>query len=275
MITSLLLHTFAPLLRFLPVRVASSLFYRLFSSRCHEFPEKFRLAPLRYAPQVRMLLKVGDAAHSPIAFVGIYEQDLTKKIWLLARTKGGVLLDVGANYGYFSLLWCAAGPKNSAVAVEASPRNLDGLRHNIDSNGFTDRIQVLPWAASHQKGEVKFDLGPPEQTGWGGITQKQNEHVVTVPCYRLDEQVGDRSFAVLKIDCEGADALVIEGAANLLGTGQIRDVFYEECFGRSQELGLRPGGAKSMLEDHGYCVKEFGGANSSEFHAFLTDLKNP
>lgn len=271
MIPSSWLRFSAPLLRLLPPRLAGSVYYRLFNARCAELPDQFDSAPLRFAPNVRMRLKVSDAAHGPMAFAGFYELDLTREIWRLARDCGGTLLDAGANYGYYSLLWCAARPANRAVAVEASPRNHEGLRHNIEANGFRGRIEIFSWAASDHEGEVSFDLGPPEQTGWGGVAQVPSEHTVTVPSHRLDQCFSGHTFTALKIDCEGADPLVIEGATGLLRTGMIKHVFYEENIGRMKGLGLVPGVAQRILESHGYHVAPLGKSGSSEFHATIKE----
>lgn len=268
MIPTFFLRFLAPLLRILPARLATVLYYRLFCKRSDELGSAFESASLKLAAHVRMRLKSGDAAHGPMAFLGIYEPELSREIWNLAHNPGGTLLDVGANYGYFSLLWCAARPDNTAVAVEASPRNLNGLRHNIDANDFCGRIELLPWAASDTEGEVCFDLGPEEQTGWGGITQDKSDHLVRVQCHRLDEQLRERTFTVLKIDCEGADALVIKGSEGLLAAGSIGHLFFEENISRMGELGLCSGASQRTLENHGFRVEMLGRPDSNEYHAW-------
>ena len=50
-----------------------------------------------------------------------------------------------------------------------------------------------------------------------------------MPVVTLDEELKDVSFIdVLKIDTEGADTWVLEGAAFLLRQKRIRHVFFEE-----------------------------------------------
>ena len=77
-----------------------------------------------------MRLRPGDVAHGEIAFLGFTELGLTRVVAERAR-QGGLLVDVGANWGYFTLLWLAARADNRVVAVEASPRNLEALRENL------------------------------------------------------------------------------------------------------------------------------------------------
>ena len=68
-----------------------------------------------------------DVHHAAVAYLGEYEPDLSRRVAELGAD-GGLFLDVGANAGYFTLIWLAANPGNRAVCREASPRNLALLR---------------------------------------------------------------------------------------------------------------------------------------------------
>jgi hypothetical protein len=108
--------------------------------------------------------------HGQIAFLGYYEKELSKTIAWLGREKEGRFVDVGANIGYYSLLWVAQSPENKAIAIEPSPRVQDLLRENVERNGFGDRITIVEAAAGWETGEVQFDVGPEDEVGWGGVT---------------------------------------------------------------------------------------------------------
>ena len=64
-----------------------------------------------------------DVHHAAVAYTGEYEPGLSRRVAELGRA-GGLFLDVGANAGYFTLIWLAANPDNRAICWEASPRNL-------------------------------------------------------------------------------------------------------------------------------------------------------
>ncbi len=121
-----------------------------------------------------MELVPGDHISNSIAFLGYYELELSRKIISLAK-EGGLLVDVGANLGYFSLLWAAGNPKNRCIAFEASPRNVSIIERNIKRNHFENQITLIPKAASKDSGWMPFDLGPEEQTGWG-VCPKSRVH---------------------------------------------------------------------------------------------------
>jgi FkbM family methyltransferase len=221
-----------------------------------------------------MLMKLNnhDTAHGQIAFTGFYETELTTLVSRIARTEGGRLLDVGANYGYYSLMWCGLREDNSSLAFEASPKVIPELRGNLKLNRLESRVTLMELAVSDASGELCFDIGPEDQTGWGGIsTQTQaGGNVVRVPTKRLDEMADHGNYTLLKIDCEGADAIVLRGAVRLLSEHRVRHVCYEENLPRMKTLGIRPGEAQALLRSHGYrCEPLDHLPNPTEFHAWI------
>lgn len=258
-------------LSMIPERLQESVFQRWLRVLLPRCPGIYQNAPLRHAATTLMDLHPGDVGHGMIAAYGYYELPLTRMIKNIALREGGMLLDVGANYGYFSLLWTALRPDNSAEAIEASPRNLVALTRNIEKNGLARRINLHALAAGNHAGATQFDMGPDEQTGWGGITQNADTTAVTVPLQRMDQLFADRSFSVLKIDCEGADAWVLEGAELLLRDRKIKHIFMEENFVRQEQLGIPARTAVSMLERMGYRCEEISGSRAStlDYHAWL------
>ncbi|HRJ09068.1 MAG TPA: FkbM family methyltransferase [Prosthecobacter sp.] len=204
-----------------------------------------------------MRLSPSDSFHGEIAFCGIYEADESRAIHMLAKEQGGLLVDVGANYGYYTLLWCAARPDNRAVAIEASPRNAQALRENVARNNLTSRVRVVECAVTRETGRISFDLGSAEETGWGGIASGLEGGTISVPAERLDRLVSE-PVRVLKVDCEGADAWVVEGATALLDSGNISHVFFEENVWRQERLGIAAGSAQDRLRRAGFEIQGIG-----------------
>lgn len=236
----------------LPMRLQLTLYFRLLSKRKCWFGPLFAGARLKYGPGMRMRLSTQDVFHGQIAFTGVYEEKLSSWVRELSRSPGGLMIDVGANYGYFSLLWCAGRNENRVIAVEAAPANMAPLNHNIVQNNLLDRVAEHAWAASNQDGMSSFDPGSCEETGWGGLAAGEAQHVISVPARRLDKEFAGAEVEILKIDCEGADAWVLEGAAGLLAAGRIKNIIFEENVIRQQALGIPEGHAVSLLKEHGY-----------------------
>ena len=243
------------LMRIAPAGCRTWLYYHLYRSRRPHLRPLFDEAELAFAPGIRMKLLPTDEGHGCIATGGFYELPLTRTIARLGK-QGGLMVDVGANYGYFTLLWAAQKSGNRVIAFEASPRNQLALGHNVEKNGLSGVIALRSEAVGRQAGELKFHLGPEDQTGWGGLVQGGAEGAeVVVPVVKLDEELKEVPFIdVLKVDTEGADAWVLEGAADLLRQKRIGHVFAEENPARMAKLGIEPGRTANLLRESGYVV---------------------
>lgn len=257
-----------PLLaRLLPNRLKESLYYRHFQGRHDTWRHLFERAPLALCPHVVMYdLVPGDVISGNIAFNGFYEWGLTRRIAQHA-VKGGLFVDVGANMGYFSLLWAGLNPSGRVIAFEAAPRNAKLFENNIERNRLKSRITFISKAAGDHLGRVAFDVGPAEQTGWGGIAAVMSATTITVPLTRIDEELPDSEISVLKVDVEGADTSVLFGCEALLRKQRIHTIYFEHNPDRMARLGVGPEDASKFLRGVGYeCVPLR--AEGSEWAAF-------
>jgi FkbM family methyltransferase len=149
------------------------------------------------------------------------------------------MIDVGANAGYFSLLW--------------TPRNVELFRDNLESNGLTDRTCLYACAAGREEGRLDFAPGPKEQTGWGGLAAQRSEDTFTVDVRCVDSVVAtDAPVSLLKIDTEGADTWVLMGCEGLLRKHHIAEVHFEQNKPRMRALGIGDEDAADFLGEVGY-----------------------
>lgn len=253
------------LLRCLPYRLRESLYYRHYHTRCAAFTGLFDRAPLAFAGGGGIVMHgliPGDVISNNIAFNGFYELGLTRQMKQLAKKGTAVLVDVGANMGYFSLLWASMNKANRVIAFEAAPRNLEILKTNIALNNLSDRVALVPKAAGRYTGTMAFDVGPAEQTGWGGAATVASATTVEVPVVRLDHELPANTIDVLKIDVEGADTWVLFGCEGLIRKGLIGRIFFEQNKGRMEQLGIAIGEAQTFLRDFNYTCVPFGGSDN-------------
>jgi FkbM family methyltransferase len=199
--------------------------------------------------------------HAEIAFTGGYERPLSRLVVRLG-TLGGTFVDVGANVGYFSLLWAASHPKNTAHAFEASPRNLPLLNQNVRANSLDDRIAVHDVALGRVAGSAAFDLGPDGVSGWGGLSiDGVGANIVKVGVKRLDEVLRNAHVDLMKIDVEGAEAWVLMGADALLQAKRIKCIWFEQNKIRTRNLGIEEDAAQLFLRSSGYSVQPMSDAS--------------
>lgn len=237
---------YARLLRALPPRLAQSLYYRCFRGQAARWPQLFRAARLRDAPSCRMDLVPGDEVSNAIALTGVYELEVTRLLKVSACS-GGVLVDVGANLGYHSLLWASHLSGCQSIAIEASPEVFPLLTANVASNP-TANIEAHCLAASNISGLLRFATSGSTQMGWGHVCR---EGGIEVPCRRLDEILQGRAcLQVLKVDAEGHDLQVLLGASALIRDRAIKTLIFESAY---EEL-CSPDGKTLLrqLEEAGY-----------------------
>ncbi|MBD1395331.1 FkbM family methyltransferase [Mucilaginibacter glaciei] len=223
---------------------------------------------LEFNKQVKLDVSKTDYGHKSIIFNGFYELDLTRDIIKLAE-KGGLLIDVGANYGYYTCLWAAQKPGNKAIAFEASPGVLAPLKNNVTKNNLQNNVTIVATAAGKENGILKFSLGgDAEQTSWAGFTIMEDAGAVEVPVITLDGYAlenGIETIDVLKIDTEGADTWVLFGAKKLLQQKRIHHIFYEHNTHRMGLLNIGPNEAADFLKSVGYTVEKYFG---NDFYAY-------
>ncbi len=164
-----------------------------------------------------------DVGSSAAAYVlGAFKPDLQKFMELNLR-RGSVFYDVGANVGFFSLLAARlAGPEAKVLSFEPIKENVSKLSENVRRNQF-DNVRIFPIALGAANGERTFQLS--ESPTWGkfkGVAQEvPNKYVrdITVQVRRLDDLVSAENLPppeFIKIDVEGAELEVIEGARDTL-----------------------------------------------------------
>lgn len=87
----------------------------------------------------------------------------------------------------------------------------------------------------------------------GGITADTHEGTIQVETRKLDDIIPEGlAVNVLKVDSEGADALVLAGAERLLRTHSIRHVFFEHNLTRMMALAISEVEPIDLLNSCGY-----------------------
>lgn len=155
----------------------------------------------------------GSSNHG--CWLGSYEYEKCKA-FEEAVSKDAVVFDLGANVGFYTLLASAlTGPGGRVIAFEPLPRNLSYLRRHLTLNGVTN-VTVVDAAVSDRCGTASFEEGPTNSMGHVGA-----QGPLQVQAVSLDEMVLTGKIpppAVVKIDVEGAEGLVLKGARDVLST---------------------------------------------------------
>lgn len=161
-----------------------------------------------------------DVLGRGIARTGVHELAVSEVIWRLVEP-GELAVDVGANVGYFTGLLARRGCE--VVALEPNPLVLGILEENLAR--WARPVELLPRAASDHTGTAMLQLpaGFDENRGTASL-EGRGERAYEVQTVRLEEVLGQRPIALLKIDVEGHEPAVLDGAP----LERVRDVIFEE-----------------------------------------------
>ncbi|HEX9398072.1 MAG TPA: FkbM family methyltransferase [Burkholderiales bacterium] len=149
---------------------------------------------------------------------------------------GQVFVDAGANDGLYSLFASRKlGESGTVLAIEPSRRELDHLRQHAVLNRAVN-IQVAPVALGAASGKATLMVADGRHAGHNtfglfGHGGTRCELVADVPVERLDDLLAREALPrldVLKLDVEGAEAAVLEGARGAIA--QSRPLLLVEIF---------------------------------------------
>lgn len=119
-----------------------------------------------------------------------------------------LFIDVGANIGIYTIFALDLGAK--VIACEPDPHNFLRLQEHVALNAYD--AELLNVAVSDRPGTVRLTQG---LDSYNHLVLDGGEGL-DVPATTLDEIVGERQVAGVKIDVEGAERLVFAGAQRSL-----------------------------------------------------------
>ncbi|URM33460.1 FkbM family methyltransferase [Cytobacillus firmus] len=156
---------------------------------------------------------------------GEYEKVLVEKIVSeLSFVERPVLLDIGANIGLVSLSVKKKLPQSQIFAFEPRLETFNHLVKTLENNSLQKEITAFNLALGNTDGFADFYLHNEKDASGDGLvdTKRAGETTKTsVKILKLDSLWEQNSFPkvdVIKIDVEGAEYLVLEGAKKLLST---------------------------------------------------------
>jgi FkbM family methyltransferase len=161
----------------------------------------------------------------------------------------GVVVDVGANVGFFSLRFADwVGAEGLVVAIEPEERNHAELLRRVARRGYVERVAIHRAVADSTAGEVLLEVNPdhPGDHKIGGAG-------IAIPALTVDSlrtAIG-RPVSLIKIDVQGAELRVLEGATSVLAADRPA-LFVEVDPGALNRFGTSAAELLAFLAGYGY-----------------------
>jgi len=195
-----------------------------------------------------------------IVINGFYEEAVE---WTIRKNlkRGDKAIDLGANIGYFSILMASIVGKNGTVfSFEPNPDVFKLLTDSILINGFKDRVKLHNKAVFNKTSKIRFTWAA--RHGGGHIIPQENEqkkgHVVDVEAVMLDSVIPKESLPInlMKIDVEGSEPFVIEGARKILNSSPDIKIIMEWDLEFMKKLGYKVEKLIDILKPYDFFVNK-------------------
>ena len=152
--------------------------------------------------------KIGQHS-SLLTFNNNIETRIMKELWKIKP--GDVVIDAGASFGLYTLPAILMGAQK-VYAFEPHPQFYNSFRNNLELNNIVDKCELYQLGLANQEAELQFNLD--DLTCFTGNPNS------SIKVARLDKVVEEMikidRLDFIKIDVEGAELDVLEGAVNTI-----------------------------------------------------------
>lgn len=205
---------------------------------------------------LELLVFANEDVGRSLLVLGNFEQEEVEFLRTVIEP-ADICFDIGGNVGYFAMLMAQSAREGQIHVFEPIPLNAQIIRTNALLNRF-DNLQVNNVALGNEPGFSEFSVSSDSAYSSLRATGRHGEaQSITVPVWTLDEYVDERGLgriAIMKVDVEGAEEMVLKGATRLLSDPDRRPrLIMLELFDENlRPFGTSVAGIVERMNDLGY-----------------------
>lgn len=172
----------------------------------------------------KFLVRVGETGLTGNIYTGLHEfSDMSFLLHYLRPED--LFVDVGANVGSYTILACSAiGARG--IAFEPVPITYSKLKDNIRLNRLDETVTCINKGVGAQPGTIAFTVDC-DTTNHALAENEQTDNSALISVTTLDTVLGNETPALIKIDVEGYESPVLEGATQVLQKDSLSAVIME------------------------------------------------
>jgi FkbM family methyltransferase len=162
----------------------------------------------------KMFLNIRDKGLSSDLYLRGKREDKATDEFQKRLKPGLVVVDAGANIGYYALMEAkAVGEKGRVYAIEPIPQNVELLKKNIAANGYGN-IEVFQMAVGDKNGKQGIFLSKQSNlsTFCKNVDLDQSGETIQVDVVSIDSFLeGKRLPDIVRMDVEGYEYEILKG----------------------------------------------------------------
>jgi len=199
----------------------------------------------------KMFLDSSDSLR--LSINGIYEEFETQIVKKIIN-KGEVVVDIGANIGYYTLIFAKLVGNNGKVfAFEPEPNNFELLKKNVMTNGYTN-VELVRKGISNVNETAILYLDKNNKGGHTLIDKIEERESIKIDSIRLDDYFQDDIIDFIKIDVEGFESEAVKGMAKVLQRTNNVKLMTEFSSYLLKKSGIEPIEYLKLLKDFGFNI---------------------
>ncbi len=174
---------------------------------------------------------------------------------------GDTVLDLGANTGQYTCLFCAlAGPTGTVHAFEPIPPTFAMLQKNAAAHSGECSVFLNNLAAGDSEGIIKMFVADGRFTEASMVSHSPQSQTANYDCRvtTIDRYIKEKNIGkvdIIKCDLEGAELLAMKGTTGLLKSKNPPILFLEAWSGWTKDFGYQPADLFGFLErEAGYAI---------------------
>jgi FkbM family methyltransferase len=172
----------------------------------------------------KFLVKTGETGLTGNIYTGLHEFPDMGFLLHYLRAED-LFVDIGANVGSYTILACSAVGARG-VAFEPVPSTYKRLVENMRLNHLDEKVKCINKGVGAQQGTIAF-TSDSDTTNHALASGEQCDNKVTVKVISLDTALDGEDPSLLKIDVEGYETPVLEGAQETLKNQTLNAVIME------------------------------------------------